>query len=189
MVTANVEVQKYSFTVDQYHKMGEDNILHEDSRVELIEGEIITMTPIGRKHASKGTKIGKFFERLLANDVIVWHQYPIQLGDYSEPQPDLSLLKYRDDYYEERLPTQEDVYLIIEISDSSYPLDSKVKQKLYAKFEIPEYWIVKLENDTLEVYKNPSLEGYTEKQIYHKEDHITLLSFPNIQISIKDLIG
>ncbi len=181
--------KNYQFTVDQYHKMGEDNILHEDSRVELIEGEIIIMTPIGRRHASKVARIGKFLDKLLDENAIVWPQNPIQLGEYSEPQPDLVLLKPRDDFYEEKLPTNEDVYLIIEISDSSYPMDSKVKQKLYAKFSITEYWILKLDSNTLEVYRFPTSVGYEEKSIYSKEDHVSLLSFPNNQISVKDLIG
>ncbi len=129
--------KNYQFTVDQYHKMGEDNILHEDSRVELIEGEIITMTPIGRRHASKVARLSDYFKDNIGKDVIVWHQNPIQLGSYSEPQPDLILLKYRDDYYEKRLPNQNDVYLVIEIADSSYPLDSTVKQQLIRQIRNP----------------------------------------------------
>src|SRR5215211_5706994 len=115
----SVQIAKRCFTVAQYNRMGEAGILTEDDRVELIEGEIIEMSPIGRRHAACVGRLTNLFSKLLAERAIVWIQNPIVLNDYAEPQPDVALLVRREDFYERSLPAPDDVLLIVEVSDTT----------------------------------------------------------------------
>ncbi len=181
------EVRPYKFTVDQYHKMGQANILQEDSRVELIEGEIIKMTPIGRKHAGIVDYLlnGPFSQ--LHKKAIVRVQGPIQLGEYNEPEPDLMVLKLRDDYYQTKAPDQNDVSLIVEVSDSSYPLDRQVKLPLYAKFEIPEVWIIDVEKQCVEIHRTPQDGLYQESKLYKGNETVSSQIIEEIKLTVQEI--
>src|SRR5690242_4782515 len=121
------EVLRRRFDVSEYYRMADAGILREDDRVELIEGEIFQMSPIGKRHAARVARVAKLFERLLGEVAVVWNQGPIRLDKYSELQPDITLLKPRPDFYEGQLPGPADVLLILEVSDSSSAFDQQVK--------------------------------------------------------------
>src|SRR5687767_15230062 len=114
----SVEVTRHSFTVAEYRRMGEAGIFSEDDRVELIGGEVVEMSPIGKRHAACVGRLTQLITLRLRLSAFVWAQNPVQLDDYSEPQPDLAILKPRADFYGQSLPTPADVLLVIEVSDS-----------------------------------------------------------------------
>jgi len=186
-------VSPYRFTVAQYHKMKEVGILKEDNQHELVDGRILKITPLELEHDEKHEHISNYLKKTF-QDQILWQHLPIQLDEYSEPQPDFVLLKPREIPYEEQAPNVEDIRLIIEIAQKlypidSYPIDSVNKQDVYAQCTIPEYWIVRIEYNTLEVYHDPKPYGYKQRTIYTPEEQISPILFPNIQIFVKDLIG
>lgn len=142
--------------------MAKAGILNEDDRVELIEGEIVEMNPIGSRHAGCVTRLNHLLSQAVAERAIVSVQNPVQLNDRSEPQPDLLLLKPRPDYYAEAHPGPGDVLLLIEVADASIDDDRNVKLPLYAQAGIPEVWLIDLENAVVEVYRGPAPAGFAE---------------------------
>src|SRR5215470_3510676 len=150
----SVEVAKWAFTSDEYHRMLRAGILSEDDRVELIQGEIIKMSPIGSRHAACVKRLNSILSKSL-DRVVISVQDPVALNDYSEPQPDIALLKPRDDFYAGSLPTADDVLLIIEVADASLEYDGTVKLALYAESRIPEAWLAALPGDLVEAHSNP----------------------------------
>lgn len=150
-----MQVITRKFTVTEYHQMAKVGILTPEDKVELIQGAIIAMSPIGLKHAACVNRLNQLFYRKLGDQVIVSIQNPIQLNDYSEPQPDLVLLKPRPDFYENQIPKPVDIYLLIEVADSTVKYDQEVKLPLYAQSNISEVWIVNLNHQSLEVYRQP----------------------------------
>lgn len=184
-----VKVEHWTFTVDDYMRMLEAGILTEDDRVELIEGEIIKMSPIGDLHAGCVKKGNALFNRLVGQQVIVSVQDPIRLDNHSEPQPDLALLKPRKDYYAQAKPTPADVLLIVEIADSSIDYDRRVKVPLYARASIPVVWLVDLNADAIEVYSQPANGAYQVLQTVHRGDRLTLESLPDLAIMADDILG
>jgi len=161
--TKTKEVTRRRFDVHEYHRMAEVGILHEDDRVELIEGEIVEMAAIGTRHFTCVNQLNKLLMRAVGDEAIVSVQNPVRLDENSEPQPDLAVIRTRD--YRVSLPGPEDVRLLIEISDTTLAYDRNVKLPLYAQAGIPEVWIVDLTNETIERQTNPSGEDYrhTEK--------------------------
>src|SRR5215213_9412762 len=148
----SVQVNRRSFTVAEYERMGQFGIFSEDDRVELVRGEIIEMSPIGERHAASVNVLDEIVRERLKRTVTVSVQNPIQLDDYSEPQPDIAVLKRRDDFYRHAHPRPEDVLVVIEVSDSTLDLDRTVKLPLYAAAGIPEAWVVNLPEERIEVY-------------------------------------
>ncbi|HEX3035581.1 MAG TPA: Uma2 family endonuclease [Thermodesulfobacteriota bacterium] len=161
------------FTVTEYYRMAEAGILSEDDRVELIEGEIIEMTPIGSRHSACVDRLSTLFHLHLGKAVIIRVQNPVRLDERSEPQPDVSLLKPRKDYYAEAHPTPDDVLLIIEVSETSIDYDRRVKLPLYARALIPEVWLVDIPGDRIEVHKQPSKEIYQEPRYIQRGQHLS----------------
>src|SRR3989442_14089199 len=148
----SVQYQKRCFNVDEFYRMAEVGLLSEDDRVELIEGEIIEMSPIGSTHGGTVNRFSAFFNRKLGDITIVSVQKPVRIDDFSEPQPDIALLKPRKDFYSKSHPTPGDVLVIIVVADTSLECDRHVKLPLYARAGIPEAWLMVLRNDTIEVY-------------------------------------
>src|SRR5262249_48453126 len=153
---------KHRFTVADYHRMAEAGILDEDDRVELIEGEIVDMTPIGRRHQARVDHLAELFFRGLAEKVIIRVQGSIRLSDLSEPEPDLVLLRRRADFYADADAGPADVLLIVEVADTSLPHDRDVKVPLYARAGIPEVWLVDLNGESVGVHREPGPQGYRE---------------------------
>src|SRR5687768_14286477 len=132
------ELTRHRFTVDEYHRMAEAGILNEDDRVELIRGEIVQMTPIGSRHASCVARLNDLLIGHLRGRAVLWPQNPLTILPDSEPQPDVVLLRYRDDFYRNALPGPEDVALLIEIADTSLRYDQRLKAPLYAEADVAE---------------------------------------------------
>ena len=152
------QLTRWRFTVHDYHRMGEAGILHEDDRVELIEGELVEMTAIGTRHFSCVNRLTRMLVMNVGDEAIVSVQNPVRLNEYNEPQPDFTVIRPRD--YRESLPKPEDVLLLIEVSDTTLAYDRGVKLPLYARAGIREVWIVDLPGETIERHTDPSEEGY-----------------------------
>ncbi len=145
----------HRFTVDEYERMGEAGILGEGERVELIDGRIVQMTPIGVPHAATVTELVALLLAQLGDRGVVYSQNPIVIGEFSEPQPDVTVLRPPRATYRKRRPRPEDVLLLIEVTDTSGPYDRGVKLPIYARSGIPEYWIVDVVSDRIEVHSAP----------------------------------
>jgi len=150
-----VEVSKKLFTVDEYYRMAEAGILTPEDRVELIDGEIIEMCPIGNRHAGCVNMAAEVLIGAFRGRAVVSVQNPLQLNNYTEPMPDVVLLKPREDRYRSKKSMAEDALLVIEVSDTTFLYDRNVKLKRYAKAGIGEVWIENLEKDLLLVFANP----------------------------------
>jgi Uma2 family endonuclease len=185
----SVQVEKWVFTVDEYHRMSEAGILAETDRVELIEGEIVKMSPIGKYHAACVKRLNSILNRRVGEYAIVSVQDPIRLNDYSEPEPDIALLKPRDDFYAQDLPTVEDVLLIIEVADSSVEYDRNVKLPLYAKAGISETWIANLRDDGIEVCSQPANGAYQKVRFTNRDEAISPEALPNLVITVEEILG
>ena len=154
--------RRHWLTVDDYYRMAEVGILDDEVRVELIDGEIIDMAPPGSPHAATVTCLTEVFMRAVEGRATVRAQNPVRLGKYSEPQPDLALLRRRDDFYRERHPQPDDVLLIVEIAASSLRFDRRKKVPLYARHGIPEMWLVDLGGRRLVRYRAPQRGSYMQ---------------------------
>src|SRR3954452_11821247 len=154
---------KRLFTVHEYHKMGEAGILTADDRVELIDGEIVVMPPIGEGHFGH---VNRFTDAFYAfrGRAVIHIQNPVRLGLKSEPEPDVVLLRFREDFYAGKFPEPEDVLLLVEVADSSLTYDHQTKVPLYAKAGIQEYWIVDLGHGEIVVHRDPSRGRYRSVQ-------------------------
>ena len=176
------------FTVEEYNRMGTAGILDEDERVELLDGEIIRMSPIGPRHVSNVNQLTRFFILTFDGLAIVSTQNPIVTDRTSEPQPDIVLLRQRKDRYSESLPTAADVLLIVEVSDTTLHRDRSKKLAIYGRAGVPEYWIVNLLDDTLEVYRVPTAKEYGIKKVLTRKNSIAALAFPKKKIAVRDLL-
>jgi Uma2 family endonuclease len=185
----SVQVTKRRFNITEYYRMAETGILSEDDRVELIEGEIIKMAPIGSRHAGCVSRLNTLFNRLVSETTLVSVQNPVRLSDFSEPQPDISLLKVRDDFYSNSHPTPADVLLIIEVSDTSLDYDRNIKIPLYAASLIPEVWLVNLIKDIVEIYREPRDGMYREVRYVRRGESVSPKCSPNLTISVDALLG
>lgn len=177
----------HRLTIHDYRRMGETGILHEDSRVELIEGEIIDMTPIGSRHAGTVRYLSDSLAQAFRGIAVVSTQNPVILGDHSEPQPDLALLRPRRDFYRLAHPKTEDVLLIIEVADSSIRYDREIKLPLYARHGIPEVWLIDIETRRLETFRQPAEQGYRETAAAADLSRMTVLELPDAALDLSDL--
>lgn len=187
MSAASAILKRHRLTVADYYRMAEAGILGEDDRVELIEGEIIDMPPIGNVHSSSVKRLLRIFDRAVGDGAVVSVQDPIHLNDFSEPQPDLALLRYRDDFYREAHPTAADVLLLVEVAGSSLAYDRDVKLPLYARHGIPEVWIVDLEHRRLEVHSRPQGDAYLEKRCPDLAVPIAPAALPDCAVNLHGL--
>jgi Uma2 family endonuclease len=185
-----MELTTYKFTTEEYQLMGKAGILHPEARVELINGEIIVMSPTGLKHSVVINRLTRFLVKKIDEAGIVSVQNPFRIPDYSEPQPDILILRPRDDFYANKFPIPEDILLLIEVADSSLRYDQTIKLSLYAEHRIPEYWIVNLERDILEIYRQPQNKSYL-KQTLIDNPQVTFapIAFPEITMTLKDIYG
>ncbi len=187
MRTTPMEVKRRRFTVHDYHRMGEAGILHEDDRVELIEGELVEMTAIGTRHFSCVNWLNRLLVMNVGDEAIVSVQNPVRLNEYNEPQPDLTVIRPRD--YRESLPQPEDVLLLIEVSDTTLAYDHGVKLPLYARAGIREVWIVDLPGETIERYTDPLEEGYRGADLLRRGQTLKSLSLPGLTPSVDEVLG
>lgn len=158
-------------------------ILREDSRVELIEGEIVEKGPIGSRHAACVDRLAQWMVLTCGEKAIVRVQSPIRLSPRSLPQPDVALLKYREDFYAAAHPGPADVLLVVEVADESAAYDREVKVPLYARAGIAEVWLVVLPEKLVEGYRHPSPQGFRERVVYFPGDSLTLEGFGEVPVS------
>ncbi len=180
--------KKHITNVAEWQKMGEAGIFPPGSHLELINGEIIEMAPIGSHHASHLKRLINLFSGLIQKSAIIAVQDPLVLGDLSEPEPDFMLLHPNSDFYYESHPKANDVFLLIEIADSSLKFDQSTKLRLYALHNIPEYWLLNVNDACLEVYRQPQKDYYAEKTTLRIGDKITLSELKNIAINVADML-
>lgn len=176
----------HRLSLEEYHRMIEAGVFIDTPRMELIEGEIIELTPIGPRHAYVVEKLAKLLIRRFADDVSVRLQLPITLGDGSEPEPDIALVRARD--YSQAHPGPDDVLLLIEIADSSLVYDRERKAPLYARFGIPEYWVIDTSEPALEIYRNPAPEGYRESLLPGADEEVTPIRLSHQRFRVADLL-
>jgi Uma2 family endonuclease len=147
------------------------------------------MNPIGRPHRASVSRVNRIFTRSLDDDVIVQVQSSIALGDYGEPEPDIVLLRYRDDFYADSDEMPADILLIVEVADSSESYDRRTKGPLYARFGIPELWIVDLNRAWITVYTDPSPDGYGKSRVFRRGESLSPLVFPDLTVAVDDVLG
>lgn len=169
--------------------MAEAGILSEDDHVELLEGEVVEMSPIGSRHAACVDRLNRLLNQLANLDVIVRVQNPIYLSDYSEPQPDISLLRPRDDFYAGEHPKPSDVVMVIEVADSSVEIDRNVKLPLYAQAGIPEVVIVVLPEEIVEAHAEPVNGRYQSNRILRRGDYLESSILANFKLSVDAILG
>jgi Uma2 family endonuclease len=179
--------QRHRLTVGEYYRMGETGILPQDARVELVEGEIIDMPPIGSPHAGTVDYIADVLRLTCSGQAIVRVQNPVFLDLYSAPQPDLMLLRPRADFYRSAHPTPADVLLIIEVADTSLAYDTQIKLPLYALHSIPEVWLADLPNRRFLVHRMPTATGFQDVQTLTDLSNVTPLLLPGVSIDLSDL--
>lgn len=155
-----VRIQKRLLSTEEYHLMGQAGIMKEDDRVELINGEIIQMSPIGSNHAGHVKILHAILGERLRTQVVIGVQDPIHLDEFNEPQPDIAVLKPREDFYTKSHPSPAEVFFLIEVADSSFDYDRDIKLPIYAKAGIQEVWILDLKNQQIEVYRQPKNNRY-----------------------------
>jgi Uma2 family endonuclease len=173
----SVQLARRLITVDEYYRMVEVGILTERDRVELIHGEIIKMSPIGSKHAAIVDRLNKILNESLSGKAIVRIQNPVMINSLNEPEPDIAILKYADDYYVKKHPGPDDIYLVIEVSDTTFAYDKEIKLPLYASAGIPEFWLINIERNEIEVHRSPDTDVYKTITIHRSGDKISLQAF------------
>jgi Uma2 family endonuclease len=177
------------FSVDEYYRMAEAGILIDDERVELIEGEIVQMPPIGSVHSGVVNRGNDRFAGPLAGRAVVSIQNPVHLSSHSELVPDLALLRPRPDYYDESHPGPADVLLIIEVSDSTLRYDRGRKLAAYAAAGIPEVWIEDVKGKRILIYRAPTDGEYARMEIVGQGGTLSPLAFPDLVLKVTDLLG
>ncbi|MCA2514180.1 Uma2 family endonuclease [Microcystis sp. M59BS1] len=177
------------FTVEEYEKMATQGIIKPDEKVELIRGEIIKMSPMGTRHAAGIDRLIQLFYQKLGQKIILRVQNPIRLNNNSQPEPDLSLLIPRSDFYVAAHPCPQDIDLIIEVSDCTIDYDHYNKSPRYAEANIQEVWIINLKEECLEVYRHPLNGSYQAMQKYYRGESVFIESFPDIKFTIAEILG
>jgi Uma2 family endonuclease len=189
MAVEVVAATRKRFTRKEYYRMAEVGILGERDRVELIQGEIIEMAPIGPRHAAFVDNLTRLLIRRLPDEVIVRTQGPVTLTEDTEPQPDLTVLRRRAVPYKEREAWAEDALLVIEVAETSLVYDRSTKRRLYAAAGIPEYWVVDGAAETVEVHSGPGPDGYRDVSVATGAAMLRPQAFPNVELSTVDIFA
>ncbi|MGI8469896.1 MAG: Uma2 family endonuclease [Pyrinomonadaceae bacterium] len=182
-------ITRKKFCTDEIRKMMKVGILPEESGWELVDGEIIHRMTIGSKHASVVNRLNQTLVVLLGKSVIVAVQNPVHVDEFNEPEPDIALLKPREDFYAENLPAPEDVLLVIEVSDSTVGFNREIKKTLYAAAEIAEFWLVNLKENTIEIYSQPKNGSYHLARILEKGETLQSAAIENLTLKIEEILG
>lgn len=183
-----VELPTRRFTVEEYHRMGEAEILTDDDRVELIEGEVVEMSPIGAHHARCVDRLTALLVPAVQGRAIVRVQGPVRIPPRFEPQPDLALLRWRDDFYPEPVGPG-DVLLVIEVAETSVGGDRRRKIPLYAAAGIPEVWLVDLPAGLIDVYRDPGPLGYALRRPIRRGERVAPEALADVAIEVAVILG
>lgn len=179
---------KRKLTADEYQHMGEAGIIRPDERVERLDGELYEMPPIGDGHIGKVNRANFVFSQRLAGRAIVSVQNPIRLSPFSEPQPDIAILRLRPDFYETSKARPEDVLLLADVADSSLDYDRRDKLPRYAAAGIIEVWIVNVIDRCIEVDRNPRPDGYATRGVHTRTDILTPIAIPDLAIQVEEIL-
>jgi Uma2 family endonuclease len=179
---------KHRFNVNDYYRMGETGVLPPDARVELLDGEIVDMSPIGPFHGGVTNYLAQLFVKAAEGRWIVTAGTPVRLDDYSEPQPDIMLVKPAGHFYRKVHPKPADVFLLIEVADTTLVRDIQEKLPVYGRASIAETWIVNLNDETIEVYRQPHFDGYASKTVLAAGDTAKPQAFPDVAVNVADLL-
>lgn len=188
MQNTETTLQLRLWTVEEYHRMAEAGIFGADERVELLEGKIIWMIAKGTAHRSAVGRTDYLFKNRLGKRAWVSVQDPVKLNDRSEPEPDIAVVKVDPLDYADHHPTPSEVYLIIEVADSSLKLDCEIKAKAYSQAGIQDYWVLDVVNRQLHVFREPSPEGYKSKVVLTEDAVIAPLEFPDVQVAVLEML-
>lgn len=183
------EAARKRFTADEYYRMAEIGILVDSMPTELLDGEVVEMSPMGAGHRAAVSRCISLFVPLFKGKAEVSAQLPVRLDDFSEPEPDLALIVPRKDFYKKRHPGPLDVWGILETSDSSLHYDRDVKLPIYAAARIKEFWILDLKDEVLHVFRDPQRGAYATALTFRRGDAVSFLAFPDIEIPVSDLLG
>ena len=176
------------FTVAEYYRMAEVGILSPEERVQLIEGEIIVMPPMGPGHSGKIIRSGHLFYGLAGGQFLVGQQVPLHLDDGSEPETDVMLLRPRADCYETIHPTPADTFVVIEVSDSTLEFDRNRKAQVYGRAGVAQTLVLNLPEDCIENFTEPGPQGYARHTIHRRGDKIQLIALPHLELAVEDLL-
>ena len=179
---------QHRFSVEDYYRMAETGVLRPGKRVELLDGKIIDMSPIGPLHGGLVNRLSRLFNQLSKGRWLVSAQNPLRLDDHSEPEPDVMLLKPAADDYTSRHPQPKDVFLLIEVADSTLEYDREEKLPAYGRAGIAEVWIVNLQAAAIEVYREPHFTGYGNKTVLRAGDQARPLAFPDTAVDVAELL-
>jgi Uma2 family endonuclease len=179
--------RRHRITVDEYHRMAEVGLIAPDARVELIEGEIIEMPPIGNPHAAAVDRLVELLRTAVGIHAILRCQGPIQLGEMSEPQPDIALLTRREDFYEHQRPTANDTLLAIEVSDTTLTYDLHKKMSLYATHGVTELWVIDVNRKRLHLFRQPVGAKYAEVSSQDTLGVMSIASLPGVAVDLSSL--
>ncbi|MGH8227901.1 MAG: Uma2 family endonuclease [Steroidobacteraceae bacterium] len=180
---------RHWISVDEYHRMAEVGLLAPDARVELIEGEIVDMAPIGNSHRGTVMRLDTLLHEALGRRAVVLCQSSIRLDDYSEPEPDLAVLKPRADFYVNASPGATDTLLVIEVSDTTWRYDRTRKVPFYAARGVPEVWLVDLPRSTLYCFRSLSGGRYTEESSTQDPGITSVPNVPGAAVDLRKLFG
>jgi Uma2 family endonuclease len=187
------ETTRRRFTVEEYHRMADAGVFAPRDRLELIDGEILEVTPIGARHLAAVLRLNQALQQAFAGQALISPQLPLVLDDYSEPQPDLALLAIRGDFYASGLPSAPDALLVVEVvvevSDTSLRYDRELKLPRYARAGVPEVWILDLAGRRLHVYREPADDRYAVDLALGGGDAVEVAAFPATRFLVSDLLG
>jgi Uma2 family endonuclease len=178
----------HRFNVQEYYRMAETGVLRPDARVELLDGKVLNMSPIGSSHAGMVKRFIRIFTRLADGRWAVSAQDPVRLDEHSEPQPDFMVLKPSADDYTSRHPELDDVFLLVEVADASLDFDREEKIPAYGRAGILECWLVNLRDRTLEIYRAPHFTGYGSKTVLRAGDKANPQAFPDAVVDVAELL-
>lgn len=181
-------LQRHRLTVDEYYRMARAGVFAPDARVELIEGEVIDMAPIGTRHASAVKKLNALLSAATPGRAIVAVQDPLRLSDASEPEPDLMLLRPRADFYSQAHPVPADVLLLIEVSDSTSAYDRGIKVDLYARHGVTEVWIVDLDNNVVRFFRGCDGQSYSDITASETPRATPVAALPGVTIDLSGVL-
>jgi len=183
-IEQELEPQIHLWTVSDYHQMIEAGILDEDDRVELLEGKIVCMSPQRPFHAASVQRSSRLLFKVLSDRAEIRVQLPIILGNDSEPEPDIAVVRLDANEYSFRHPETADIYLLIEVADSTINKDRKQKARIYSKNHVLEYWILDLQKRQVYIFRQPEDGTYREELILNSTDSVTLQAFPDVAIAL-----
>jgi Uma2 family endonuclease len=177
----------FRFTVERYDAMINAGIFGENDAVELIRGEIVPKMPIGDRHSACLMRLNEHLVQAIGKRAMFGMQNPIVFSD-SEPEPDVSVVKRKENYYADGKPRPDDLLLVIEVADSSLEFDREEKLPIYAEAGIAEYWIVNLIDDVVEVYRDPAGKSYRSHRLAKRGESLSLLHLPDVAIAVSDIV-